>query len=69
MPFSILISNFLLNISFPLSYDKFVGTDEATTCVGIVIRNKKNGNVKTDHMWETELIKNITVLFHLVLCI
>ena len=42
--FSILISNFLLNVSFfSLSYDKFVGTDEAITCVCLVIHNKQNG--------------------------
>ncbi|XP_050284316.1 protein N-terminal asparagine amidohydrolase isoform X10 [Quercus robur] len=28
----------------------FVGTDEATTCVGIVIRNKKNGMTSVSHM-------------------
>ncbi|KAI5445367.1 hypothetical protein KIW84_013557 [Lathyrus oleraceus] len=28
----------------------FVGTDEATTCVGVVIRNPKNGMTSVSHM-------------------
>ncbi|CAI0428202.1 unnamed protein product [Linum tenue] len=29
---------------------EFIGTDEATTCVGVVIRNQKNGMISVTHM-------------------
>ncbi|KAM4073086.1 hypothetical protein ACB094_11G190500 [Castanea mollissima] len=34
----------------PLSYDKFVGTDEATTCVCLVIHHKQNRMTSVAHM-------------------
>ncbi|KDP20390.1 hypothetical protein JCGZ_05273 [Jatropha curcas] len=32
------------------AFVKFVGTDEATTCVGLVIRNQKNGMTSVAHL-------------------
>ncbi|KAB8675929.1 hypothetical protein FH972_026329 [Carpinus fangiana] len=34
----------------------FVGTDEATTCVGLVIRNKQNGMTSVAHMDSTNIV-------------
>ncbi|XP_021686642.1 protein N-terminal asparagine amidohydrolase isoform X2 [Hevea brasiliensis] len=34
----------------------FVGTDEATTCVGLVIRNQKNGMVSVAHMDSPKIV-------------
>ncbi|WVY99687.1 hypothetical protein V8G54_025757 [Vigna mungo] len=35
----------------------FVGTDEATTCVGLVIRNKKTGMTSVAHMDSPEIVE------------
>ncbi|KAK6240268.1 hypothetical protein QUC31_005737 [Theobroma cacao] len=35
---------------FPSLHKKYVGTDEATTCVGLVIRNRENGMTSVAHM-------------------
>ncbi|CAE6049169.1 unnamed protein product [Arabidopsis arenosa] len=34
----------------------FVGTDEATTCVGLVIRNRKSGMTSIAHMDSPEIV-------------
>ncbi|KAJ6408845.1 hypothetical protein OIU84_008526 [Salix udensis] len=34
----------------------FVGTDEATTCVGLVIRNQRNGMTSVAHMDSTKVV-------------
>ncbi|CAK7331775.1 unnamed protein product [Dovyalis caffra] len=38
-----------------LAYN-FVGTDEATTCVGLVIRNQRNGMTSVAHMDSTKVV-------------
>ncbi|OIW11777.1 hypothetical protein TanjilG_14317 [Lupinus angustifolius] len=35
----------------------FVGTDEATTCVGLVIRNRRNGMISVAHMDSPEIVE------------
>lgn len=35
----------------------FVGTDEATTCVGVVIRNPKNGMTSVSHMDSPKIVE------------
>ncbi|XP_061359832.1 protein N-terminal asparagine amidohydrolase isoform X2 [Gastrolobium bilobum] len=35
----------------------FVGTDEATTCVGLVIRNQRNGMTSVAHMDSPEIVE------------
>ncbi|KAF1866331.1 hypothetical protein Lal_00024338 [Lupinus albus] len=35
----------------------FVGTDEATTCVGLVIRNRRNGMTSVAHMDSPEIVE------------
>lgn len=34
----------------------FIGTDEATTCVGLVIRNQRNGMTSVAHMDSTKVV-------------
>ncbi|KAL9371762.1 hypothetical protein Peur_036902 [Populus x canadensis] len=41
---------------FPSLHVKFIGTDEATTCVGLVIRNQRNGMTSVAHMDSTKVV-------------
>ncbi|XP_050235124.1 protein N-terminal asparagine amidohydrolase isoform X3 [Mercurialis annua] len=37
---------------------KYIGTDEATTCVGLVIRNRKNGMISVAHMDSPKVVEH-----------
>ncbi|KAG8485070.1 hypothetical protein CXB51_021219 [Gossypium anomalum] len=41
---------------FHFLHGKYVGTDEATTCVGVVIRNRKNGMTSVSHMDSPKIV-------------
>ncbi|XP_011042001.1 PREDICTED: protein N-terminal asparagine amidohydrolase isoform X1 [Populus euphratica] len=52
---------------FPSLHVKFIGTDEATTCVGLVIRNQRNGMTSVAHMDSTIVVDNgLTQMLSLV---
>ncbi|XP_043816725.1 protein N-terminal asparagine amidohydrolase isoform X2 [Manihot esculenta] len=43
-------------VPFSTISSEFVGTDEATTCVGLVIRSQKNGMVSVAHMDSPKIV-------------
>ncbi|KAK2988444.1 hypothetical protein RJ640_022281 [Escallonia rubra] len=54
--------------SFFASHEKFVGTDEATTCVGIVVRNRRSGMTSVAHLDSPKVVDiGITQMLSLVL--